>query len=216
MQPHLVEKRDFVQGRKLKVLCVNGDEHEYPTAEVYLYIRGQTYQMMVGVVERLSNPVVIGQDITVLPELVQSSRPVNMVITRSQSQAQDPEKEETDESTEPNSLSELPFSEEENTPPAKTKCRKSRRQRRQARLVGAMERSEELQLTQPVDDWDEVPDNFEQLQREDPTLQKAYDRVTQVDGMSTEMPTSLSGEGYVVKEGLLYHEPGDGRATGGS
>lgn len=78
--------------------------------------------------------------------------------------------------------------------------------------MGAMERSEELQLTQPVDDWDEVPDNFEQLQREDPTLQKAYDRVTQVDGISTEMPTSLSREGYVVKEGLLYHEPGDGRA----
>lgn len=117
MQPHLVEKRDFVQGKKLKVLCVNGDEHEYPTAEVYLYIRGQTYQMMVGVVERLSHPVVIGQDIIVLPELVQSSRPVNMVVTRSQSQAQDPEK----------GPSELPFSEEENTPPAKTKCRKSRR-----------------------------------------------------------------------------------------
>lgn len=60
-------------GGKQRVLCVNGDEH---VAEVYLEVRGQTYQMAVGVVERLSHSVVIGQDILVLPEFVQTSQPV--------------------------------------------------------------------------------------------------------------------------------------------
>ena len=77
LQPHLVEKRDFVPGGKLRVLCVNGDEHEYPGAEVYLEVRGQIYQMTVVVVEGLSHSGVIGQDILILPELV----------TRSQSRA---------------------------------------------------------------------------------------------------------------------------------
>lgn len=50
VQPRLLEKRDFVPGGKIRVLCVNGDEHEYPLAEVYLDIRGQMYLMAVGVV----------------------------------------------------------------------------------------------------------------------------------------------------------------------
>ena len=88
LHPHLVEKRDFVPGGKLGVLCVNGDEHEYPVAEVYLEVRGQTYQMTVGVVDGLSHSVVIGQDILVL--LVQTSQPVSIVVTRSRSLAQGP------------------------------------------------------------------------------------------------------------------------------
>lgn len=40
-------------GGKLRVLCVNGDEHEHPIAEVYLEVRGQSYQMTVGAVEGL-------------------------------------------------------------------------------------------------------------------------------------------------------------------
>lgn len=82
VQPHLVEKRDFVPGGKLRVLCVNGDEHD--VAEVYLEVRGQTYQIAVGIVERLSISVVIGQDILVLPEFVQTSQPVSMVVPSSQ------------------------------------------------------------------------------------------------------------------------------------
>lgn len=88
--PHLVEKRDFVLSAELRVLCANRDEHKYPVAEVYLEVRGQTYQMTVGVVEGLSHLLVIGQDILVLPELVQGSKPVCMMVTRSQSQAQGP------------------------------------------------------------------------------------------------------------------------------
>lgn len=211
VQPHLVEKRDFIQGRELNILCVNGDEHVYPVAEVYLDIRGQTYQMTVGVVEKLSHPVVLGQDILVLPELVHASKPVNMVVTRSQSQAQAPG-EEFSESPESSSWSELPFADSEITPPAKVRVRKTRRQRRQARLVGTGEKQKELILAQPEDDWGKVPDNIEQLQREDPTLQKAYNQVTHIDDAPTGVTPTLSGESYRVRGGLLYHHPGEGRA----
>ena len=210
VQPHLVEKRDFMPGGKLRVLCVNGDEHEYPVAEVYLEVRGQTYQMTVGVVKGLSHSVVIGQDILVLPELVQTSQPVSMVVTRSQNRAQDPEAF-TGES-ESNDLAELPFANGDGSAPGSPRGKKSRMQCRREKLVGTVERSEELPLTQPDDEWGEVPDNFGQLQKEDPTLQKALARVTHIDGVQTEVSSTLSGESYILKEGLLYHEPGEGRA----
>lgn len=208
VQPHLVERRDIIEERKLKVLCVNGDEHKYPVAEVYLDVQGQTYQLAVGVVEKLSHPVVVGQDIGVLPELLQTSKPVNMVMTRAQRQAQPPE--ETSDPTELQYLKELAFANAEITPPAEVKLKKTRQQRRQAKLVGTVEKG--LPLGQVDDCWGEVPENVGQLQREDTTLKGAYDKVTQYDGVSTGVPATLAGEHYVVREGLLYHQPAEGRA----
>ena len=163
--------------------------------------------MTVGVVEGLSHSVVIGQDILVLPELVQTSQPVSIVVTRSQSLAQGPE-ESTGEH-ESNELAELHLFNEYVSAPIRTRGKNSRRQ---DKLVGMVERNEELPLTQPDDDWGEVPDHFEQLQRDDPNLQKAFDRVSHIDDVQTEVPPALSGESYVVKDGLLYHQPGEGRA----
>ncbi|KAL2099488.1 hypothetical protein ACEWY4_003882 [Coilia grayii] len=200
VQPHLVEKRDILPGKKLKVLCVNGDEHEYLVADVYLQVQGQTYQVTVGVVERLSHPVVIGQDIVVLPELLQTVKPVSMVVTRAQSRAQAPE--DTEKTPELNDLKELAFADADITSPAQVKTKKTRRQRRQAKLVGSMEK--DLPVGQSEEDWGEVPDNFGQMQREDNSLKGAFRQVT-------EQP-SLSGEHYVVREGLLYHQPAEGRA----
>ncbi|KAL2083735.1 hypothetical protein ACEWY4_021508 [Coilia grayii] len=193
VQPHLVERRDTIPGRKLKVLCVNGDEHEYPVADVYLDIQGQTYEVTVGVVERLSHPVVIGQDIVVLPELLQTTKPVNMDMTRAQSRVQ--ASEETGETPELNHLRELAFADADITPPARVKSKKTRGQRRQAKLIGSVER--DLPVSQSEEDWGEVPDNFGQLQREDDTLKGAFEQVSE--------EPSLSGEHYVVREGLLYH-----------
>jgi hypothetical protein len=211
VQPHLVKARDFVQGRNLRILCVNGDEHEYPTAEVYLEVRGQAYQMIVGVVERLSHAVVIGQDILVLPELVQASKPVNVVVTRSQSRAGAPG-EETEEPAELATLRDMPFAEGEIAPPARVRGKKTRMQVRRDRLVGTVERNAELPLAEPDADWGDISVNFEQLQREDESLLKAYDKVSEVGETSTDVPPALSGESYRVREGLLYHQPGEGRA----
>ncbi|KAL2092949.1 hypothetical protein ACEWY4_010261 [Coilia grayii] len=206
VQPHLLEKRDYIQGRRLKVLCVNGDEHDYPVADVYLEVQGQIYQVTVGVVERLSHPVVIGQDIVVLPELLQNVQPVNLVMTRAQCKTQAQQKDEDD--TNATDMHELAFAQADITPPARVKPRKTRRQRRQARLVGSVE--ENLPCVSSEDDWGEVADNFEQLQREDGTLKVAFERATH-DGATAPVVTDLSGEFYVVREGLLYHQPAEGR-----
>ena len=115
---------DFVQGRNLRILCVIGGEHEYHTAEVYLDVRGQAYQMIVDVVERLSHAVVIGQDICILPELMQASKPVNVVVTRSQSRAKAFE-EETEDPAVLTTLRELPFAIGEIAPPARVRGKKS-------------------------------------------------------------------------------------------
>lgn len=74
-------------------VCVNGDENNYPMAEVYLEVNGQIYQLTVGVVDKLSHPVLIGQDVLVLPKCIQSSRMENIVITRSQKAAEILEKD---------------------------------------------------------------------------------------------------------------------------
>ena len=44
----------------------------YPTAAVYLEVAGQTYLLTVGVVKNLAHQVILGQDIPILQELVQS------------------------------------------------------------------------------------------------------------------------------------------------
>ena len=77
--------------------------------------------------------------------------------------------------------------------------------------MGTVERNAELPLAEPDADWGDISANFEQLQREDESLLKAYDKVTEVDEASTEVPPALSGESYRVREGL-YHQPGEGRA----
>ena len=50
-------------------------------------VRGRTFWLTTGVVEGLSQPVVLGQGVLILPELVQSTKPVSMVATRSQVKA---------------------------------------------------------------------------------------------------------------------------------
>lgn len=122
IQPHLVDRGDFVPGGKLRVQCVNGDEHKYPGAEVCLAVGGQTYQMAVGVVKGLSHSVVIGQDILVLPESVQLSPSVSMVVTRSQSRAPGPHEVCGRVGAQP--LLQLPFSSEDITGPDRTRVRK--------------------------------------------------------------------------------------------
>lgn len=56
--------------------------HEYPTVEVCHELQEQTYKLKAGIVRGLSHPVVLGQDLLILPELVWSTLPVSMVATR--------------------------------------------------------------------------------------------------------------------------------------
>lgn len=78
--------------------------------------------------------------------------------------------------------------------------------------MGTVERNDDRPPTQLDGESGDIPDNFEELQREDPTLQNAFETVTHVDDFQTEVSAALSGESYMVKNELLYHQPGEGRA----
>ena len=56
------------------ISCVHGDEKVYPTAEVYLTVGGQTYLMPVTLVPRLPYPVILGNDVPTLLDLIQQAK----------------------------------------------------------------------------------------------------------------------------------------------
>ncbi|KAL3967106.1 alpha-2-macroglobulin-like protein [Sarotherodon galilaeus] len=68
----------IISGEKLSgvgaaISCVHGDEHRYPTAEVYLTVGGQTYLLVVAVVPSLPYSVILGNDIPTLFDLIHQS-----------------------------------------------------------------------------------------------------------------------------------------------
>ena len=185
---------------------MNGDEHVYPVAKICLVVKGRTFWLTAGVVEGLSQPVVLGQDVLILPELVQSTKPVSMVATRSQGKA----KEEANKSL----LDMMPFSQVEISPLGHVKAQKSRRQRRREKLQGTVQRMGDRL---PVPDvprealW-EIPSNISELQKADESLKETFRKVTEVDGEKTGVAAALTGEYYFIQEGLLYHQPEGGRS----
>lgn len=55
---------------KLIICSVHGDKSEHSTADVYVEVCGQTYMLLVGLVPKLPYPVLLGQVLLVLPELL--------------------------------------------------------------------------------------------------------------------------------------------------
>lgn len=68
-------------------------------------------------------------------------------------------------------------------------------------------REEQPQLTQPgqsaEDSWWEVPSGFERLQKEDPTLQSAFSKAIEIDGVQTGTGKSPTGESYFLQGGVI-------------
>ena len=58
----------------------------------------------------------------------------------------------------------------------------------------------------------EVPGDLSKLQKEDTSLETAFSKVTEIDGVSTGVAPSLCRESYLLQRGLLYHQP-EGGAT---
>ena len=56
---------------KVLVRCIHGDESEHQTADVQVEIEGQSYLLNVGIMDSCPYPVVLGQDVLVLAELLQ-------------------------------------------------------------------------------------------------------------------------------------------------
>lgn len=143
---------------KVPLTCIHGDEHKYPTAEVYLTVGGQTYLLSVALVDRLPYQVILGNDLPTLLELMSPNnqsakeqvelepienadgvvKPVH-VLTRAQNAK--------------TLMEELPFWEEEcEAQPRKT--RKSKAQRRQEKFMGSPK--EESKLSKPL-----IPKDFD-------------------------------------------------------
>uniref|UniRef100_A0A3Q3GKU4 CCHC-type domain-containing protein n=1 Tax=Labrus bergylta TaxID=56723 RepID=A0A3Q3GKU4_9LABR len=204
VMPYLVQQQQMGEG-EVEVWCVHGDKRPYPTACVYLEVQGQSYLLEVGVVPGLSHPVLLGQDLPILPRLLHQSRPVNMVVTRAR-------RDNTSQSLQPithsQGLEQLPFSQVEFPSESNGRVNKSRQQRRREKLMGAL-RQQQQPVSEPEqsagDSWWEVPGDLNQLQREDNTLQTAFSKVTEIDGVSTGVSPSLTGESFLMRKGLHQH-----------
>ena len=73
----------------VKVRCIHGDESEHHTPDVQVENEGQSYLLNVGMMDNCPYPVVLGQDVPVLAELLQRHLPQasSCVVTRAQAKA---------------------------------------------------------------------------------------------------------------------------------
>ncbi|KAG5277592.1 hypothetical protein AALO_G00119390, partial [Alosa alosa] len=209
VQPHLIDTSEDLGKGQLRVCCVNGDEHVYPVADIRLEVQGQAFLLRAGIVSGLRYPVVLGQDVVILPELVQSVQPVSMVVTRAQA------KQSADDEATKAVCDMLPYSQTDIDLdidlPAVCKTPKTCRQRRLAKMQGTTEKSVG-QLPKPDGDLKDVwkpPSNLRDLQKSDESLKNAFSKVTEIDGVKTGESADLNGEFYFVKDDLLYHQPKD-------
>ncbi|KAK7929500.1 hypothetical protein WMY93_005895 [Mugilogobius chulae] len=193
------------------LVCIHGDEHRYPTAEVYLTVGGQTYLVNVALAKNLPFAVILGNDIPTLPDLIVQAdvahpeRVVEPVV--------EPLVQCTPESAKPCNVftraqiargvfEELPFCDEElETQPCKTK--KPKAQKRREKFVGSQKGKEEL--PKPLSPLEVcIPSDIGALQKEDATLKPWFDKVKEQEGIKTGKGSCLDEASYVVKNGLLY------------
>ena len=120
MQADLVPQELRNIDDKLTVCCVHGDQSEHSTADVYIRVCDQTYLLRVGLVPKLPYPVLLGQDLPVLPELVSKTAWCG-VVTRAIAREQQNE-----------DMSELPYRGED-IPLQPTYTREERCERRSGR-----------------------------------------------------------------------------------
>uniref|UniRef100_A0A3B3VDD9 Gypsy retrotransposon integrase-like protein 1 n=1 Tax=Poecilia latipinna TaxID=48699 RepID=A0A3B3VDD9_9TELE len=216
VHPSILKDQCYLQGPGLDISCVHGDHKTYPTAAIYLEVANQTYLLSVGVVEGLPHKVILGQDIPVLPELIQTCKPV-YVVTRSQAQAKQlaggddseplPETGKSGQQINPettvklNSLQELPFFNFDIPAEGVVKVRKSKQQRRLWKMAGTVRQTS---LGLPDLDGDIVGSqvDFKRLQQSDESLKGLFDHATPitVGGIDKQ---SVGGY-YILRDGLLY------------
>lgn len=180
---------------KKAVRCVHGDEKLLPTAEVYVKVRGQTYLLEVGVADNLPFPVILGHDLPVLRDLLQSVPTCNMVVTRAKASKSE-EKEEW--------LGALPFFNTDVEICGSAKPRKSRREKRLEKL----QYNASKMPVKPFHDFPleyKLPTNIVQLQQEDASLASYWDRAKQEDVATVDDDRE---EKYCIQQGILYRRLG--------
>ncbi|CAL9691326.1 unnamed protein product [Knipowitschia caucasica] len=183
----------------IPLTCIHGDEHTYPTAEVYATVGGQTYLLKVALAENLPYEVILGNDIPTLldlmsqvtEELSESVNSVN-VLTRAQKAKA--------------ILEELPFWEEE-LEALPGKSRKPKAQKRQEKFAGSPR--EDTQLPKPLSPVEfGIPADIGTLQKRDISLKPWFENVSnQQRGIKR-----LDETEYRIKNGILYQVNGKSEA----
>ncbi|XP_049447271.1 uncharacterized protein LOC125897860 [Epinephelus fuscoguttatus] len=178
----------------IPICCVHGDEKPYPTADIYIEVQGQAYLLNIGVVDNLPFPVVLGDDLPVLFDLLNPTQSCNVALTRAQAKHADGDSP---------ALSALLFyGVELETQPGKS--RKPRSQRRQEKFqCTAVQPSAEAAPDMPL--GFQIPTNIIQMQQNDPTLSTLLQRAKE-----REPETEPDGrrEEYFLQSGVLYHRHG--------
>uniref|UniRef100_A0A8C8DU52 SCAN box domain-containing protein n=1 Tax=Oryzias sinensis TaxID=183150 RepID=A0A8C8DU52_9TELE len=204
------------------ISCIHGDEHDYPTAEVYLTVGGQTYVLSVGVVPSLPYPVILGKDLPTLCDLIHHSDS-NLIAGTSNNEGasvtliepfgveiktgQEPEPSNscfvvTRSQSVKEALREMPFFDEELE--AQFKPRKTRSEKRREKFKGQWMQVQS-ELPKPIEGMEfNIPTDIGTLQKEDPTLKAWWDKVTETDGLPQGQVSCLDEVQYVVKGGMLY------------
>ncbi|XP_043996041.1 uncharacterized protein LOC122844529 [Gambusia affinis] len=171
----------------IPICCVHGDEKQYPTADIYMRVQGHVYLLNVGVMDKLSFPVVLGNDLPVLTDLINASKMCNFVLTRSQAK--------TSGEDEP-SLRALPFYGAE-IEEGQTKERKSRAQRKREKFKHT---TASPVLPEPEVQLDfEIPDNISELQHQGRSLADLIKRVEE----------GGTAEEFHMQNGILYRRHGE-------
>ncbi|KAL4007856.1 hypothetical protein ACER0C_001708 [Sarotherodon galilaeus] len=143
--------RELWSDTRTKISCVHGDEKDYPMAEVYLTVGGQTFLLPVALAPRLPYAVILGLDIPTLLDLVSNEVPGHLntvhvdqdhnlqkqdIILQAQPESAIPSLITTRAQSANDPLKELPFYDEElEVSPAKPA--KSRAQRRRDKFRGS-------------------------------------------------------------------------------
>lgn len=190
-----LDPNDCTNAGKVRVRCIHGDESEHQTADIDIDIEGQKYLLTVGIMDSCPYPVVLGQDVPVLVELLQHQSPVSLacVTTRSQAKAEQADKE---------LLAELPFPDSQ----PDRKPRKTRSVRRRDKVLGTPLQG---QFPLPPMDGSVVESaDFKDLQKADMTLKQCFEKV-----VSEEEAIKVKvGEKdcFVVRDGMLMRVSEEG------
>jgi len=213
---------------KVCISCIHGDEHVYPTAEVYVTVGGQTFLVPVALASKLPYAVILGNDIPTLLDLVQQTdneKPIALTTVAQEVQSLGQEHRvaplvdtavvsftetsnpcvmvTTRAQSEKEVLRELPFFGVE-LETGRVKLPKSKAERRREKLRGTA-RKERDELTKPNHPLDvDLPPDIGTLQREDPTLKPWFEKVTEIEGVRQGNPSFLDEATYVVRDGILY------------
>lgn len=171
MQPCIVNTKDTIP-----ICCVHGDKKRYLTTNMYIKVGEVTYLLDIVMADKLPYPIVLGQDLPVLFDLLELNKTQKhcAVVTRGQAKKA---------GEHPEVLSTLPFYNDE-LDAAPGKSSKTRRQRKKEKSLHTVAKAPantqpKLLLTF------KMPDNIIDMQKADPSLasllQEAREEELRVD-----------------------------------